>query len=100
MCRFYYNTLPNIAKLYTGQGSSVIPKIADDVAAGAWVNLTVQVTLPATADNMFAGKTNTDVVHLVAVQYDGPSPTPKTSGFGAGAYAESWPGSPNWDPNY
>ncbi len=41
------------------------------------------MTLPGSAGNSFAGKTNTDVVHLVAVQYDGPapSPTPKTLGL-------------------
>jgi hypothetical protein len=88
----------SICDLYMGQGSSVIPKIADDVAAGAWVNLTVQVTLPGAADNIFQGKTNTDVVHLVAVQYDGPAPTPETTGFGGGMYAVGWPG-PN-EPNY
>jgi hypothetical protein len=86
----------------------VIAKIGDNVVAGGWKHLRVDLTLAASAGNAYQGGTNTDFVHLIAVQYNGPAPVPNKQGFSSGAYAIGWPVDypdyaymdPDDDPNY
>ena len=66
--------------LYPGQGSSVIVKIGDDVAAGGWAHLQIELTLASSAGNAYQGGSNTDFVHLIAVQYNGPAPIANKQG--------------------
>lgn len=66
----------SICPLYPHDPSSVIPKIADDVPAGAARYYEVRLTLDPLAGNEYANANNADTAHLIAVQYDGPAPVP------------------------
>jgi hypothetical protein len=92
-----------ICNLYPGHDGSTIPKLADDVGAGGWAHLRVDLTLSTEAGNEYQNKSNTDTVHFIAVQYNGPAPIANKQGFGSGAYAEGWPTdnyAPDDDTNY
>jgi hypothetical protein len=94
----WYND--SICKLFPGWSSSTIAKVAEDVAAYGWAYFRVTLTLDATAGNAYQGASNTDTVHLIAVQYDGPPPVPDKQG---GAIQDAWPNDttlPDDDPNY
>jgi predicted ribosomally synthesized peptide with SipW-like signal peptide len=94
----WYND--SICKLFPGWSGSTIAKVADNVAAGDWAYFRVTLTLDATAGNAYQGASNTDTVHMIAVQYDGPAPVPDNDG---GASQAAWPDDPygdDDDPNY
>ena len=84
----------SICPLYPGQAGSIIVPLAYDVAPGVTRSLRIYLTLAATAGNEFQGKSNTDTVHLIAVQHGGPAPVPGTTGFPT---MNPWPTD---DPNY
>jgi hypothetical protein len=93
----------SICKLYPGQATSVIVKVADNLAPGAWKHLQIGLYLDTMAGNDYQGQSNTDTVHLIAVQYNGPAPIPNLNGFESGAYAQGWPADAfgnDDDPNY
>jgi predicted ribosomally synthesized peptide with SipW-like signal peptide len=98
---WYDNT---ICDLYPGHGTSKIVKIGDNIAVGGQKDLRISLTLAATAGNEFQGKSNTDTVHLIAVQYDGPSPIPDNDGWGVSPIVmDPWPMDSTGDdddPNY
>lgn len=71
----------SICNLYPGQASSVIPKIGEDVEPGQCKNLRIDMTLLPTAGNDLQNGFNTDTVHLIAVQFNGPAPVPDKQGF-------------------
>lgn len=83
---WYYND--SICPLYPGRTNSTIVKIGENVAPGAWKNLTAYITLDPLAGNEYQNGSNTDTVHLIAIQYNGPSPVPDKDGFPEMKY---WP---------
>ncbi len=90
----------SICNLFPGWSGSTIAKVANDVNPGDWAYFRVTLTLDATAGNAYQGASNTDTVHMIAVQYDGPSPVPDKQG---GAIQDAWPTDttpPDDDPNY
>jgi hypothetical protein len=85
-----------ICALYPGTaGYSVIPKLADDVPATETRCFEATITLNAAAGQEYEGKANTDIVNLIAVEMDGPEPTPAT-----GAEYNEYSAWPLGDPNY
>jgi hypothetical protein len=93
----------SICKLYPGQATSVIVKVGDNVPPGGSKYLRIGLYLDIAAGNDYQGKSNTDTVHLIAVQYNGPAPIPNLQGFSGGAYAIGWPADgdfPDDDTNY
>lgn len=90
----------SICDLFPGWSGSTIAKIANDVDAGAVKYYRVTLTLDSTAGNDYQEASNTDTVHLIAVQYDGPAPVPDKQG---GTTQDAWPNdttAPDDDPNY
>jgi len=84
-----------ICKLYPHEADAIIAKIADDVPAGADRYYRITLTLATSAGNSLQGGGNTDTVHLIATQYNGPAPVPN-----APVYPHTpWPiGDPNYGP--
>jgi hypothetical protein len=93
----WYNA--SVCPLYPGFISSIIPQIADDVGVGEIKYFRATVTLNPAVGNSYQGLSNTDTIHLIAVQYNGPAPVPnKQNGV-----QDAWPAdteSPDDDPNY
>lgn len=90
----------SICPLYPGWSGSTIPKVGNDVPAGGVRYYRVSLTLDPAADNSYQGASNTDTVHLIAVQYNGPAPVPDKQG---GTTQDPWPAdttAPDDDPNY
>ncbi|MFN2237395.1 MAG: hypothetical protein ACK2U1_24450 [Anaerolineales bacterium] len=79
----------SICPLYPGQPNSIIQKLGDDLPPNTWLKLTVEVRLTGDAGNDLQNSTNTDIVHLIAVQYNGPAPKPVKTGFPT--VIEPWP---------
>jgi hypothetical protein len=86
--------------LFPGWSGSTIAKVGDDVPALGWKNYQVLVRLIPTAGNGYQNAGNSDTVHLIAVQSDGPAPVPDKQG---GATQDPWPADttlPDDDSNY
>ncbi len=92
----------SICNLFPGWSGSTIAKIADNVAAGVTKTFRISVALDPTAGNVYQNASNADVVHLIAVQFDGSAPVPDNDG-GATVPQAAWPNDPfadDDDPNY
>lgn len=90
----------SICNLFPGWSGSTIAKIADDVDPSATKNYRVHLTLAPTAGNAYQGASNTDTIHIIAVQYNGPAPIPDKQG---GTTQDAWPNDTagaDDDPNY
>jgi len=92
----------SMCNLFPGWSGSSIPLIADNVPPADWAYFRVTVELIPTAGNAFQNADNSDTVHLIAVQSDGPAPIPDNDG-GTSLPQAAWPADsyPNDDdPNY
>ncbi len=90
----------SICPLFPGWSGSVIAKVGNDVSPGGVKYYRVSLILDPAAGNAYQGASNTDTVHLIAVQYNGPAPIPDKQG---GTTQDAWPAdttAPDDDPNY
>lgn len=96
--RTWYNG--SICNLFPGWSGSTIAKVADDVDPDAAKYYELRLTLDPKAGNGYQGKSNSDTVHLIAIQYNGPAPVPDKQG---GTVQYAWPDDAtdqDDDPNY
>ena len=92
----------SICNLFPGWDGSTIAKIGENVSAGTTKNYRIHLTLDPLAGNAYQDASNSDIVHLIAVQYNGPAPIPDDDGGTAMPQAQ-WPDDTHGnddDPNY
>lgn len=87
----------SICGLYPGHPGAWIPKIGDDVPKDGIRYYRVTLKLNGAAGIEYMNKFNTDTVNLIAVQFNGPGPSPDLNSF-----YNPWPVDtpPDNDPNY
>ena len=66
--------------LFPGWAGSTIALVGNDVGAGVTKSYRVWVKLIPSAGNAYQNASNSDTVHLIAVQSDGPAPIPDNDG--------------------
>jgi predicted ribosomally synthesized peptide with SipW-like signal peptide len=84
----------SICDLYPVADGARIAKIGDEIGPKGIRYFRLNLYLKPAADNTYMNKTNQDIVHLIAVQSNGPAPAVVNPQY------PDWPVWPEGDPNY